>query len=53
VLVWVVETDDMIQDSLLITGGTFLVALVYLGWASWLTSRRDRIASRRSRRDAA
>jgi hypothetical protein len=35
----------MIGKALLITGGTFVVALVFLGWATWLTSRRDRMAS--------
>jgi len=53
VLVWVVSTDDMIRYALLITGGTFVVALGYLGWATWLTSRRDRQASLRPGEDGA
>jgi hypothetical protein len=35
----------MIQAALLITGGSFLIALVFLGWGAWLTSRRDRRAA--------
>jgi hypothetical protein len=35
----------MIQDALLITAGVFVVAIAYLGWATWLTSRRDRRAA--------
>ncbi len=35
----------MFWIALLITGGTFVVALAFLGWATWLTGRRDRIAS--------
>ena len=42
ILVWVIVTDDMIPYALLITAGVFVVAVVYLGWATWLTSRRDR-----------
>lgn len=42
ILVWVVATDEMIQDALLITGGVFVVAIAYLAWATWLTSRRER-----------
>jgi hypothetical protein len=32
----------MIVFALLITAGAFVLALAYLGWATWLTSRRDR-----------
>lgn len=35
----------MIRIALLITGGTFVVALAFLGWATWLTGRHDRMAS--------
>jgi hypothetical protein len=34
----------MIAIALLITAGAFLLALAYLGWATWLTARRDRTA---------
>jgi hypothetical protein len=40
-----VATGDMIRYALLITGGVFVVAIAYLGWATWLTSRRDRKAA--------
>jgi len=35
----------MIGYALLITAGTFVVALAFLGWAAWATSRRDRRAA--------
>jgi hypothetical protein len=41
----------MIQDALLITAGAFLLALAYLGLATWLTSRRDRLDSPDLRED--
>jgi nicotinamide riboside transporter PnuC len=44
ILVWVVATGDTIAYALAITGGVFVVAIAYLGWATWLTSRRDRKA---------
>lgn len=50
ILVWVVATDDMIQYALLITGGVFLLALAFLGWGAWLTSRRDRAGTLEQRR---
>jgi hypothetical protein len=46
ILVWIVATDDAVQDALLITAGVFVVAFAYLGWSTWLTSRRDRRAVR-------
>jgi hypothetical protein len=48
ILVWVVATSDMIRYAVLITAGVFVVALAYLGWATWLTGRRDRVASLQS-----
>ena len=45
IAVWLAATSDMIRNELVITGGAFLLALAYLGWATWLTSRRDRMAS--------
>lgn len=45
ILVWVVATDDMIRYALEITGGAFVVAIAYLGWGAWATSRRDRRAA--------
>jgi hypothetical protein len=38
----------MIQYALLITAGAFVLAVAYLGWATWLTTRRDRMAARQS-----
>jgi hypothetical protein len=38
----------MIEFALLITGGAFLLALAYLGWATWLTSRRHRMAAEKA-----
>jgi hypothetical protein len=43
--------DYMIQAAVAITAGTFLIALVYLGWATWLTSRRDRLDPQESPQD--
>jgi hypothetical protein len=40
-----IVTDDMIEFALAITAGSFLIALGYLRWATWLTSRRERLAS--------
>jgi hypothetical protein len=37
----------MIQDALVITGGAFVIALAFLGWGAWATSRRDRRAALR------
>jgi hypothetical protein len=42
----------MIQLAVAITAGTFVIALVYLGWATWLTSRRDRLGPPESPRDS-
>jgi hypothetical protein len=45
VVAWTSSTGNMIGIALLITAGAFLLALAYLGWAMWLTSRhRDRVA---------
>jgi hypothetical protein len=46
-------TDDMIEIALAITAGSFLIALAYLSWATWLTSRRERLASQKSPQDHA
>jgi len=51
IAVWFTVTDDMIQIALAITAGTFLIALVYLRWATWLTSRRDRPGTQGLRQD--
>jgi hypothetical protein len=48
IAVWLIETSDMIQYALLITAGAFVLAVAYLGWATWLTTRRDRMAARQS-----
>jgi hypothetical protein len=45
ILVWVVATGDMIGYALLITAGVFLLAIAFLGWGAWATSRRDRKAA--------
>jgi hypothetical protein len=42
---WLAATTDMIGIALLITAGAFVLALAYLGWATWLTRRRDRMAA--------
>jgi hypothetical protein len=42
IVVWQAVTDDMILIALGITGGVFLIALAWLGWSTWLTTRRDR-----------
>jgi hypothetical protein len=41
----------MIELALAITAGTFLIALVYLCWATWLTGRRDRLGPKGSPQD--
>jgi hypothetical protein len=53
IVVWFIVTDEMIQFALAITGGTFLIALVYLRWATWLTSRRDRLGHQELPQDRA
>jgi hypothetical protein len=52
-VVWDAATDNLIADALVITGGTFLFALAYLAWSTWLTGRRDRMASSDAGPDAA
>ena len=42
IVVWQAATDNMILIALGITGGVFLIALAWLGWSAWLTTRRDR-----------
>lgn len=41
ILVWFVATKDMVQTAIAITAAAFLVALVFLSWATWLTGRRE------------
>jgi type VI protein secretion system component VasK len=48
ILVRIVATDEAIEHALLITAGTFVVALAFLGWGTWATSRRDRAAPLKS-----
>lgn len=43
----------MIQAAVAITAGTFLIALVYLRWATWMTSRRDQPGPQGSPRNRA
>jgi hypothetical protein len=43
----------MIQLAVAITAGTFLIALVYLRWSTWMTSRRDRLGSQEMPQDRA
>ena len=40
---WIVETSRMLGYALLITGGSFLVASLYLGVRMWLINRRPRL----------
>jgi hypothetical protein len=53
IVVWDAATDNLIAIALAITAGTFLLALAYLGWSTWLTRRRDRMASSDMGPDAA
>jgi threonine/homoserine/homoserine lactone efflux protein len=46
---WLAATSDMIANALVITAGAFLLALAYLGWSTWLTARRDRMAAAEAR----
>jgi hypothetical protein len=52
-VVWDAATDNLIAVALAITGATFLLALAYLGWSTWLMGRRDRMASSDGGPDAA
>jgi hypothetical protein len=47
----VILTDDLVEYALAITAGSFVLALVFLGWGTWLTSRRDRMTVQATRED--
>jgi hypothetical protein len=53
IAVWFIVADYMIQVAVAITAGTFLIALVYLRWSTWMTSRRDRLGSQEMPQDRA
>jgi hypothetical protein len=49
----VILRNDLVEIALAITAGSFVLAVLFLIWGTWLTSRRDRMALQRTREDRA